>query len=78
MASTYVTELKGASEALAEQGYPVTAGICSRAADRMERMEDLIMSLQDQVEAIDDTRQTSQQKSEDGLSTKHRPPITGE
>jgi len=25
-----------------------------------------------------DTRQTSQQKSEDGLSTKHRPPITGE
>ena len=80
MASQCVKDLRKVSEDLANTGFPVSAGVCHHAADRMERMEDLIVSLQDQVEAIDE-RQAGNKPSNKppvGRGTKHRHPITGE
>ena len=51
MASQCVKDLRNVSEDLAASGFPVSAGVCHHAADRMERMEDLIVSLQDMMPA---------------------------
>ncbi|MCP5014285.1 MAG: hypothetical protein GY938_03270 [Ketobacter sp.] len=55
MASQCVNDLRRVSEDLGNGGFPVSAAVCKQAADRMERMEDLIVSLKDQVEATENS-----------------------
>ena len=54
MSSQCVKDLRKVAEDLAESGFPVSAAVCKQAADRMERMEDLIVSMQKEVEAIEE------------------------
>jgi hypothetical protein len=49
MASQCVKDLRKVSDDLKAFGFPVSADVCHHAADRMERMEDLIVSLQDKI-----------------------------
>lgn len=58
MASKIVEDLKAVAYDLEAQGFPVSAGTCIRAALRMERMEELIVSMASEVEAIDSSEQT--------------------
>lgn len=43
MSSIAVVELRGVGQALKSEGMDYSAGIVLRAADRMERMEELIV-----------------------------------
>ena len=54
MASKCVHSLRDVADILEKDGWPVATAICKHAADRMERMEDLIVSLQDKIEDLDD------------------------
>ena len=42
MASKYVTDLIEVADQLESDGFPVSSGVCKRAAERMDRMETLI------------------------------------
>ena len=52
MASKCVKDLRLVSEDLASSGFPVSAGVCHHAADRMERMEQTIVDMQKQLESV--------------------------
>ena len=52
MASRSVEDLRRVSEDLAKSGFPVSAGVCYQAADRMERMEQTIVDMQKQLEPV--------------------------
>ena len=55
MASQCVKDLREVSHMLAKDGWPVSADVCKHAADRMERMEELIVSLEDKIkEPVDE------------------------
>ena len=43
MASKYVVDLRELGDQLEHDGFPVSAATCHNSADRMERMEELIV-----------------------------------
>ena len=55
MASRSVEDLRRVSEDLAKSGFPVSAGVCYQAADRMERMEQTIIDMQKQLGPVQDS-----------------------
>ena len=54
MSSIYVENLRGTATMLEKEDYPYSAKLCFEAADRMERMEELIVSLHEDIKELDD------------------------
>ena len=52
MASQCVVDLRNVGKTLEADGYPVSAAVCHHAADRMERMEQLIVDAKDTFDDI--------------------------
>ena len=59
VASQCVKDLRESSHLLAKNGWPVSADVCKYAADRMERMEELIVSMQDDIKENETERENS-------------------
>ncbi len=53
MSSQCVKDLREVAKTAEENGFPVSANVCKYAADRMERMEKLIVSLESTISEED-------------------------
>ena len=63
MASQYVKDLRIAAKTLREHGWDFTAGLCTDSAGRMERMEQIIVDMQEQL----DSAQQRHERDQTGL-----------
>jgi len=61
MASKYVKDLRAMAEMLAVEGWPLRTQICRDSADRMERLEQLIVDAKDRFDDIADCAITQDQ-----------------